>query len=93
MAAGSFAAAAALLAVPIRDVVTGGAPPTTGLINRRALVPALVMARNFAGTAGFFAFVPLFAPEIGVPVGTCLAAYSLLILAARLFGAQLPDRL
>ncbi|HEX2296107.1 MAG TPA: MFS transporter [Actinomycetota bacterium] len=73
-----------------RDVVPGAAP----LIHRAALVPGTVLAASVWGLAGFSTFVPLYARELGLEGSSYVfATYSGLVLALRLFGAQIPDRL
>ena len=72
------------------DVERGVAP----LIHRAALVPGTVLAASVWGLAGFSAFVPLYARELGLEGSSYVfATYSGLVLALRLFGAQIPDRL
>jgi MFS family permease len=59
-----------------------------------ALGPGVVLAMATTGFAAFAAFVPLYVDEIGLSTsGTVFALYSGLVLAVRIFGAQLPDRL
>lgn len=73
-----------------RDVVPGAAP----LIHRAALVPGTVLAASVWGLAGFSTFVPLYARELGLGGSSYVfATYSGLVLALRLFGAQIPDKL
>lgn len=72
------------------DVVPGAAP----LIHRAALVPGSVLAASVWGLAGFSAFVPLYARELGLEGSSYVfATYSSLVLALRLFGARIPDQL
>lgn len=72
------------------DVVPGAAP----LIHRAALVPGTVLAASVWGLAGFSTFVPLYARELGLDGSSYVfATYSGLVLALRLFGAQIPDKL
>jgi MFS family permease len=72
------------------DVEPGAAP----LIHRAALVPGTVLAASVWGLAGFSTFVPLYARELGLEGSSYVfATYSGLVLALRLFGAQIPDRL
>ncbi|MDQ4125986.1 MAG: MFS transporter [Actinomycetota bacterium] len=73
-----------------RDVVPGAAP----LIHRAALVPGTVLAASVWGLAGFSTFVPLYARELGLEGSSYVfATYSGLVLALRLFGARIPDKL
>ena len=71
-------------------VVTGSG----ALIHRAALVPGTVLAASVWGLAGFSTFVPLYARELGLEgSGLVFVTYSSLVLALRLFGARIPDRL
>ena len=73
-----------------RDVELG----SSALIHRAALVPGTVLAASVWGLAGFSTFVPLYARELGLGGSSYVfATYSGLVLALRLFGAQIPDRL
>lgn len=72
------------------EVASGPTP----LIHRAALVPGTVLAASVWGLAGFSTFVPLYARELGLEGSSYVfATYSGLVLALRLFGAQIPDRL
>jgi predicted MFS family arabinose efflux permease len=93
---------AALLAIGVPAHLGQAASPATrpaGSWMRRylhpaALGPGVVLALATTGFAGFAAFVPLYVDEIGLRTsGTVFAIYSGLVLAVRIFGAQLPDRL
>ncbi|MDQ4024585.1 MAG: MFS transporter, partial [Actinomycetota bacterium] len=71
--------------------VDGAAPP---LVHRAALVPGTVLAASVWGLAGFSTFVPLYARELGLDGASLVfVTYSGLVLALRLFGARIPDRL
>lgn len=76
----------------------GPAPAADGprpkLLYRAALAPGLVLFLGLLGLAGFTEFVPLYVNEIGVAdAGPVLLVYGLVVLAVRIFGARLPDRL
>jgi MFS family permease len=59
-----------------------------------ALRPGAVLAMATTGFAGFTAFVPLYVDQVGLRTsGVVFALYSLIVLAVRIFGGQLPDRL
>jgi MFS family permease len=59
-----------------------------------AIRPGLVLALATTGFAAFAAFLPLYVDEIGLATsGTVFAVYSVLVLAVRIFGSQIPDRL
>ncbi len=93
------AAASAVLAL----VIGGGLPDTrppdvatvahAGLIHRAGLLPGTVLAASVWGLAGFSAFVPLYALDIGLS-GSRLVflMYSAIVLSIRFFGARIPDR-
>lgn len=73
-----------------RDVQLG----SSKLIHPAAIVPGTVLAASVWGLAGFSSFVPLYARELGLEGSSYVfATYSGLVLALRLFGARLPDRL
>ncbi len=71
--------------------VTRGSAP---LLHRAALLPGTVLAASVWGLAGFSTFVPLYARELGLDGSRFVfVTYSGLVLAIRLFGARIPDRL
>jgi MFS family permease len=98
-AAWLLSAGAALLALVLgwkvpdtrpAGVASGSAP----LLHRAALVPGTVLAASVWGLAGFSTFVPLYARELGLSGSSFVfVTYSGLVLAIRLFGARIPDRL
>jgi MFS family permease len=64
------------------------------LIHRAALLPGGTLLSSIVGAAGFFAFVPLYSRELGLSGARLVfVVFSGLVLAIRLFGARLPDRL
>ena len=70
-------------------------PPRSGrLINRKALLPAVLLLAAVWGMAGFLAFVPLYARDLGLPSsGWLLFLFAAVVVAIRSLGARLPDRL
>jgi MFS family permease len=59
-----------------------------------ALRPGVVLALATTGFAAFAAFLPLYVDEVGLATsGAVFAVYSVLVLAVRIFGGQIPDRL
>ena len=64
------------------------------LINPAAVKPGVLLALTLLGIVGFSIFLPLYAPEAGVgDVGLLFLLYGVVVLAVRIFGARLPDRL
>ncbi len=64
------------------------------ILYRPAVGPGVVLFLGMIGLAGFAEFVPLYVHEIGMEdSATVLLTYGLLILALRLAGAKVPDRL
>jgi MFS family permease len=62
-------------------------------VNRHALGPGLAMALNCMGSAGFFAYVPLYARDVHASVQLVFVIYSAVILSIRVGASNLPDRL
>ena len=63
------------------------------LIHRAAIGPSLLLLSGIAAMAGFFAFVALYAEEIGfVDWSLILLEFGLIVVATRLVFAKLPDR-
>jgi MFS family permease len=66
--------------------------PPQPLINRRALGPGAVLFAGLVATAAFGAFIPLYAPDVGIEdVAIVFVVFGLLVLVIRIFGARLPD--
>lgn len=58
------------------------------------LRPGVILALGASGYAGFSAFVPLYVDEIGLSdAGPAFVEYAVIVLAVRVFGSRLPDRL
>jgi MFS family permease len=84
---------AGVLGVSVPDTRTERERPSGRLIHRAGLVPGIVLATGIWGLAGFHSFVPLYALELGLSGSRLVfAVFSGLILAIRLFGARIPDR-
>jgi MFS family permease len=98
-AAWLLSAGAAALALLLGWKVPDTRPPGVGagsgsLIHHAALVPGTVLAASVWGLAGFSTFVPLYARDLGLgSSGLVFVTYSGLVLALRLFGARIPDKL
>jgi MFS family permease len=59
-----------------------------------AIRPGFVLALATTGFAAYAAFVPLYVDEVGLATsGAVFALYSSLVLAVRVLGSQIPDRL
>jgi predicted MFS family arabinose efflux permease len=78
----------------------GEVPPATArdvvrtLLHPAAIWPAAVLAVMVAGWAAFQAFVPLYGPQLGMSgTGPLFLLYSVVVLAIRIGGASLFDRL
>lgn len=74
-------------------------PGTTAAVRRRlvhpaGLVPGTVLLASILGMAGFLAFVPLYALDLGMSgSGFVLALFAGVVVAIRSAGARIPDRL
>jgi predicted MFS family arabinose efflux permease len=108
-AAGSYAAvwiaaaAVAGAAVVLSLFVPESAPAASDELARRSvkgrlfhpagILPGIVILFGLWGMAGFFTFLPLYTPEIGMDgAGLPLTAYALVVVVLRIVGATWPDR-
>jgi MFS family permease len=88
---------AVLLALQVGD--TRPEPVTPGragqrLIHPAAVVPGLLLLALVWGMAGFLAFVPLYARDLGLPgSGMLLFGFAAIVVVIRSVGARIPDRL
>jgi MFS family permease len=95
VAIGLAAVAAALASrlpsmTPARDT----APGRPRLIHPAGLLPGLVLLTAIWGMAGFLAFVPLYALDLGMSgAGLVLGMFSGIVVLIRSVGARIPDRL
>lgn len=100
-AAWLVAIALALIAVgislrlpPMTPAVGGTDPGGHRLIHRAGLLPGLVLLATIWGMAGFLAFVPLYALDLGMGgAGGVIGLFSAIVVLIRGFGARIPDRL
>jgi MFS family permease len=87
---------AVLLGFPVPDTRPAWSAPValTRLVHRAAILPGTVLLTVLVGMSGFFAFVPLYAREIGLR-GSRLVflTLSVVVILIRSFGAKIPDRL
>jgi MFS family permease len=108
-AAGSYAAvwiaaaAVAGAAVVLSLFVPESAPAAADEAARRSvkgrlfhpagILPGIVILFGLWGMAGFFTFLPLYTPEIGMEgAGLPLTGYALVVVVLRIVGATWPDR-
>lgn len=83
------------LALPVPDT----RPPERDegpmrIVHPAAIVPGLVILASVWGMAGFFAFTPLYAKELGLADSRFVfLLFSVVVLLIRGFGAKIPDRL
>ncbi|MFG1621198.1 MFS transporter [Kribbella sp. NPDC049227] len=97
VAAGS-AGIGVLLALRVGDTraptTDGASAEAVRLIPRAAVVPALLLLALVWGMAGFLAFVPLYALDLGLPnAGFLLGGFAGIVVLIRSVGARIPDRL
>ena len=95
--AAGLASVAALLGLRTTDTLAGGpgaSTPTQPLLARRGLLPGVVLFLGMCGLAAFVAFIPLYVDEVGFGASDgVFLLYGCLIIAIRVLGARLPDRL
>lgn len=93
--AGACAVSLLLAAFIPGDLGRADAPPVRrGLLHPAAVLPGSVLLLGLIGFTGFAAFVPLYVDEIGIDdAGPFFFAYGVIVLAVRIFGARIPDRL
>lgn len=92
--AGGFSLLAAVLGLGTPHTPAPNAPKPTSLLYPAALGPGLVLMLGLIPFTGFAAFLAIYGPDIGLEdTGPVFFAYAGVVLAVRLFGAKLPDRL
>ena len=97
--AAGLALVAAMLGLLTTETARPWTPPAPGtprppLLHRSALAPGTVLFLGLVGLAGFVSFVPLYVSQIGMADSRgVFLLYGCLILAVRILGARLPDRL
>jgi MFS family permease len=69
-------------------------PTRHRLVHRAGLLPGVALLAAIWGMAGFLAFVPLYALDLGMTgSGLVLGLFSGIVVAIRALGARVPDRL
>ena len=64
------------------------------LVDPRGVLPGIVMLASIWGMAGFLAFVPIYALDVGMAAsGPVLGLFAGVVVAVRSIGARIPDRL
>lgn len=94
LVAGGFAVLASVLTLGVPETRPEGEPPAepAGLIHPAALRPGTALLASVWGMSGFFAFVPLYALDIGLEGSRFVfLLYSAIVVAIRSFGARIPD--
>lgn len=96
----AFAAGACALATILSSFIPSGLgrvpdpPPRRGILHPAAVLPGTVLLMGLFGFAGFAAFMPLYVDEIGLEdAGPFFLVYGVIVLAVRILGARIPDRL
>lgn len=93
LAAALGAAAAGLSARLPALVPEGAGEGRHRLVDRRGLLPGLALLSMVWGMAGFLAFVPLYALDLGMAgAGPVLGLFSAIVVGIRSVGARIPDR-
>ncbi len=96
LVAAGAALVSALLGVraPVGRIVPRGSRERRAFLHPDAVLPGVVLFLGLLGFAGFGAFVPGYAKDVGLSgTGPLFSLYAGLILAIRLAGARLPDQL
>ena len=94
LVAGAACLVAAALGLGTPHVAHRDLPKPATLLHRAALGPGLVLMLGLIPFTGFAAFLALYGPDVGLDdTGQVFFAYALMVLAIRIFGAKLPDRL
>ena len=97
LAAAACALAGGLLGLSVPETrpaaATTVAPVPGRLLHRAAVLPGLALAATMIGFAGFAAFVPLYARELGMGgAGSVFAVNALVVVTIRSLGRRIPDR-
>ena len=99
IAAAAVAGSAVVLSIFVPESapnVTGSRPTGSAahmLIHPAGVLPGIVIFFGLWGMAGFFTFLPLYTPEVGMEgAGLPLTTYALVVVVLRIVGATWPDR-
>ena len=77
-----------------RPSVAPPSPAGRSILQRDALRPGVILALGASGYAAFSSFVPLYVDEVGLDgAGVPFVEYAVIVLAVRIVGARIPDRL
>jgi MFS family permease len=94
LVAGGASLLAAVLGLGTPHNPAPNLPKPTSLLHPAALAPGLVLMLGLIPFTGFAAFLAVYGPDIGLDdTGPVFFAYAGMVLAIRIFGAKLPDRL
>jgi MFS family permease len=92
--AGAWALVAAVFGLGTPSVRASEAVRPASLLHPAAIGPGLVLMLGILPFTGFAAFLAIYGPEIGLSdTGPVFFAYAGMVLAIRIFGAKVPDRL
>jgi len=84
----------ALRLPPMRPAAEEAEPGGHRLIHRGGLLPGLVLLAAIWGMAGFLAFVPLYALDVGMRgASLVLGLFAGIVVLIRSVGARIPDRI
>ena len=94
LVAGGASLLAAALGLGTPHLPRPDAPKPASLLHPAALGPGLVLMLGLIPFTGFATFLAVYGPDIGLEdTGPVFFAYAGMVLAIRIFGAKLPDRL
>ncbi|MEO6318058.1 MAG: MFS transporter [Acidimicrobiales bacterium] len=94
LVAGGASLLAAVLGLGTPHLPRPDAPKPASLLHPAALGPGLVLMLGLIPFTGFATFLAVYGPDIGLEdTGPVFFAYAGMVLAIRIFGAKLPDRL
>lgn len=92
--AAALASLAAVLALGLREATRPARTTRARLVHPAALIPGTAFGLGTFGYAAFAAFMPLYAPTLGLAGSApVFGLYAGLTLVGRLLGARIPDKL